>query len=111
VRRGSRLRLRVAIADDAFAEVGDELGALLRRIAPTAVSTSVIEVPSNGIEVIEPGMPAEIVIAKEHMTDDETYHVGLRQQLAVLFSSLCDASLADAAQVLREEHARRTEGN
>ena len=34
IKRGDRLRLRIAVADDALAEVGDELGALIKKMAP-----------------------------------------------------------------------------
>jgi xanthine/CO dehydrogenase XdhC/CoxF family maturation factor len=103
VRRGAHLRLRVAIADDAIAEVGDELGALFRKIAPSVAAQ---DVPR---EVVSPS--AQVVVAAHHHTnDDEAYHAGLRDHFTEFFSTLCDASLADALEIAREERARRAEG-
>ena len=121
VRRGSHLRLRLAIADDAIAEVGDELGRLFVAIAPNAVSThtigtsapraSVIAADAPGaIEVVSAPSPAEIGIAPDHTNDDAAYHASVRGRLTDLFGSLCDASLADALEIAREERARRAEG-
>jgi hypothetical protein len=111
IRRGNILRLRIAINDDAIAEVGDELGALFRKIAPGAVSTSTVSnaVASGAIEVVLSEPPSEIIIMPQH-TDDDGYHAALRARLAELFGSLCDASLADALEVAREERARRVDG-
>lgn len=102
VRRGAALRLRLAIADDAIAEVGDELGALLRKVAP---STS-----TAAITVVDPSPPSEILIAPQHTNDDDEYHAGLRDRLTELFGSLCDASLDDALVIARQERARRVDG-
>lgn len=107
MRRGSTLRLRVAIADDALGEAGDELGALLRKIAPSTVTKIVTPagVPAEAIEVSE-----EFLVGPTHADDDEAYHTGLRQRLAELINSLCDVSLADALDIARQESARRSEG-
>jgi len=102
VRRGGTLRLRLAIADDAIAEAGDELGALLRRIAPCPAA------PAASQDV--PAEMVDFVVTPEHPPDDAAYHAGLRERLAELFSSLCDTSLADALEIAREERARRAEG-
>lgn len=107
VRRGERLRLRVAVADDALADVGDELGALLKKIAP-GTRTTVVEAPaSDETPAIVEG---EIVVSQQHADDDATYHATLRDHLTELITSLCDASLADALEIAREERARRAEG-
>jgi hypothetical protein len=110
VRRGSVLRLRIAIADDAIGEAGDELGALLRKLAPSTVTrvvpaAAVTPAPSESIEVVE-----DFVVGTTHDDNDETYHEGLRQSLSELFSSLCDAGLDDALAIARQERARRAEG-
>ncbi len=97
VRRGESLRLRVAVADDAVAEVGDELGALIRKVAPSAQTIAVDPEP-------------EFVVSRLHADDDDDYHASLREHLAALFGSLCDAALADALEIAREERARRAEG-
>jgi len=102
IRRGERLRLRIAVADDALADVGDELGALVKKIAPGA-RTSVVEAPP-----IPQG--EDFVVTPMHDGDDDAYHKNLREHLSALFSSLCDASLADALEIAREERARRAEG-
>lgn len=113
VRRGGALRLRIAIADDAIAEAGDELGALLRRIAPPC---HVAAAEASAPDQITPDVPeisdetVDFVVTPEHPADDGAYHAGLRERLAELFSSLCDTSLADALDIAREERARRAEG-
>lgn len=104
------LRLRIAIADDAIGEAGDELGALLRKLAPSTVTrvvpaAAVVPMPSESIEVVE-----DFAIGTEHDDNDETYHAGLRQSLSDLFNSLCDAGLDDALDIARQVRARRAEG-
>lgn len=102
VRRGDALRLRIAVADDALAEVGDELGALLKKIAP-----------GTRTEVVARTVVAEsddLVIERQHAGDDVAYHEKLRENLTALFESLCDAALEDALRIAREERARRAEG-
>lgn len=100
VKRGVALRMRIAIADDAFAEVGDELGALLKKLAP---QTSVV-----------PAVPEEttsqFVISRQHAENDADYHAGVREHLAELIGALCDESLEDVLAIAREERARRSEG-
>jgi hypothetical protein len=98
IRRGETLRLRIAVADDAISEVGDELGALIKKIAPST-RTAVIADP-------EP----DFVVSRQHADDDVAYHATLREHLADLFSSLCDTALADALEIAREERSRRAEG-
>lgn len=98
VRRGETLRLRVAVADDALAEVGDELGALIKRIAP-----------STQTSIIEP-VPEPNFIARAHVEHDAAYHDELRDHLVALFTSLCDTGLEQALDVARNERARRAEG-
>jgi len=102
VRRGDRLRLRIAVADDALAEVGEELGALVKKVAPST-QTSVIPTPIESDDFVVSPQHA-------HADDDAAYHARLREHLTALFSSLCDASLADALEIAREERARRAEG-
>lgn len=97
VRRGETLRLRIAVADEALAEVGDELGALLKRAAP-----------STRVAVVQP--TPEIVISREHTEHDAEYHAQLRGHLANLFGSLCDAALDEALEAVRRELNRRAEG-
>ena len=96
VRRGDALRLRIAVADDALAEVGDELGALLKKIAPGTRTEVVAE--------------SDLVIERQHAGDDAAYHEKLRENLTALFESLCDTALEDALCIAREERARRAEG-
>jgi len=96
VRRGETLRLRIAVADDALAEVGDELGALIKRIAPSTQTTIVTE--------------PEFLVSRVHVEHDADYHAQLRDNLVALFTSLCDTALEDALDVARNERARRAEG-
>ena len=109
VHRGKKLRLRLAIADDAIAEVGDELGALFVKLAPNAVASRTVSAP-GAIAVVSAPQPPEIDIAPEHTGDDDAYHESWRTRLSELFGSLCDASLADALEIAREERSRRAEG-
>jgi len=99
VRRGETLRLRLAVADDALAEVGDELGALIKRIAPSTQTSSVESIP-------EP----DFVVSRAHVEHDTAYHAQLREHLVELFRSLCDTALNDALDVARNERDRRAEG-
>ena len=104
IRRGERLQLRIAIADDAVAEVGDELGALIKKIAP-ATRTAIVQAP------LPVEAPAETILTStQHDPNDPAYHAKLRGHLAELFGSLCDTALADALEIAREERARRAEG-
>jgi hypothetical protein len=102
IRRGETLRLRIAIADDAMAEAGDELGALIKKISPST-KTSIVTEP-------DPVPPPDFVVSRSHMDNADAYHATLRTHLADLFSSLCDTSLADALEIAREESARRSDG-
>lgn len=106
VRRGDTLRLRIAVADDTLAEVGDELGALIKKIAPST-QTAVVEA-SEPVLRAEP--QPDFIISRQHTGNDDAYHANLREHLSELFSSLCDASLADALEIAREERARSAEG-
>ena len=99
IRRGETLRLRIAVADDALPEIGDELGALIKRIAPSTQTAIVEPVP-------EPGF----VVSRAHAEHDAAYHAQLRDHLVELFSSLCDTALEDALDVARNERDRRSEG-
>ena len=99
VRRGETLRLRIAIADDALAEVGDELGALIKRIAP-----------STRTSIIEPIPEPDFLVSRAHVEHDAAYHDELRDHLVALFTSLCDTGLEQALDVARNERARRAEG-
>jgi len=112
VRRGDTVRLRVAVADDALAEVGDELGALIRRIAPSTQVTVVEPMSAPTVEVVdEPTMLGpELVLSREHVNHDAAYHEQLRDHLEALFGSLCDDALDDALDVARKERDRRAEG-
>ena len=99
VRRGETLRLRIAVADDALAEVGDELGALIKRIAP-----------STRTAIVEPIPEQDFLVSRAHVEHDTAYHAQLRDHLAELFNSLCDTALKDALEVARNERDRRAEG-
>jgi hypothetical protein len=110
IRRGDRLRLRIAIADDAVAEVGDELGALIKKIAP-GTRTTVVQAPLPVEAPAEVSADAEtILISPQHDPNDPVYHATLRGRFTELFSSLCDTALADVLEIAREERARRAEG-
>ncbi len=99
IRRGETLRLRIAVADDVLAEVGDELGALIKRIAPSTQTT-----------IIEPVPGPDFVFSREHDEHDAAYHAQLREHLVQLFSLLCDTALEGALDVARNERDRRAEG-
>ena len=99
VRRGETLRLRIAVADDALAEVGDELGALIKRIAP-----------STRTSIVEPVPEPDFVVSRAHVEHDTAYHAQLHEHLVEIFSSLCDTALEDALDVARNERDRRAEG-
>jgi len=103
VRRGEALRLRIAVADDAIADVGDELGALIRRIAPGA-SGAINDHTSHAIE-------QHFEFSQTHGEHDAAYHDELRERLVDLFSALCDTGLEQALDVARQERARRAEGS
>lgn len=108
VRRGETVVLRIAVADDTLAEVGDELGALVKRIAPGTRA----EVVSPVVEpVIVPEPAPAFVFGQAHGEHDAAYHADLRSHLVDLFSSLCDAALEDALDVARQERDRRTDGS
>src|SRR5437762_12403757 len=70
IHRGGNLRLRVAIADDAMAECGDELGTLVKKIAP---STQVSSIPAVQTE-------ADAIFAT-HETHDLDFHQNARAHL------------------------------
>ena len=101
VRRDKTLRLRITVADDALAEVGDELGALIKRIAPST-RTSII----GSVHEPEP----DFIVSQAHNEHDASYHEQLRERLVELFSTFCDTSLEDALNIARNECARRAEG-
>jgi hypothetical protein len=103
IRRGETLRLRIAVADDTLAEVGDELGALIKRIAPST-RTTIIEPDS----VPEP--EPDFIVSRAHVEHDAAYHAQLRDHLVELFTSLCDTGLEAALDVARNERDRRAEG-
>ena len=99
VRRGTTLRLRIAVADDALAEAGDELGALIKRIAPSTQTT-----------ILEPVPASDFIISRAHVEHDGDYHTKLREHLVELFTSFCDTALEDALDVAQSERARRADG-
>ena len=101
IRRNEELRLRIAVADDAFAEVGDELGALIKRMAPGTRTTIIEPVP-------EPDR--EFIVSQAHNEHDAAYHEQMRERIVELFSTFCDTSLEDALNIARNECARRAEG-
>lgn len=102
VRRGGALRLRIAIADDALAELGDEFGAFIKKLTHgTQTADAITSTPQQ----------EEFVVSRVHPDDDTHYHANVREHLVGLFSALCDTSLADALEIAREERERRTEGS
>jgi hypothetical protein len=108
IRRGETVILRIAVADDTLADVGDELGALVKRIAPST-RTEVVTPIVGQAPVPEPA-PA-FVFGQTHVEHDAAYHADLRSHLVDLFSSLCDAALEDALDVARQERDRRSDGS
>lgn len=106
IRRGEALRLRIAIADDALAEVGDELGALIKRIAPST-QTEIIPAPLSTPIVTQ---EADFIVSRQHEEHDAAYHADLRGHLVDLFGSFCDTALEDALAIARQERERRSEG-
>ena len=106
IRRGETLRLRIAIADDAMADIGSELGALIKKIAPSTPAT-VIEPNANVSEVIV----SEAFVSEAHAEHDQAYHANLRDHLTALFASLCDTALTDALEIARHERDRRADGS
>jgi hypothetical protein len=105
IRRGESLVLRIAVADDALAEVGDELGALVKRIAPST-RTAVVEPAADVAAMPQP----DFVFTRQHVEHDAVYHAELHGHLVDLFSSLCDSALEDALDVARQERDRRSDG-
>jgi hypothetical protein len=116
IRRGEALVLRIAVADSALADVGDELGALVTRIVP-GTQTSVVVPAAAPVAAPVAGPVAEVVpfppafvFGQTHTEHDAAYHAELRGHLVDLFSSLCDSALETALDVAREERDRRAEG-
>jgi hypothetical protein len=116
VRRGDTLRLRIAVADDALAEVGDELGALIKKVAPSTQTSVVTAEPTAFVmsrhQADTDAVPdlGTFVVARQHEGDGNAYHANLREHFSEMFSALCDTSLADVLEIAREERARRAEG-
>lgn len=112
IHRDKTLLLRIAVADHALADVGDELGALLKRIAPSTRTSIVQPVPEPVSEPITETVAApDFIVSRAHVEHDDAYHTELREQLAGLFSSLCDTSLHDAIEIAKNERDRRAEGS
>jgi hypothetical protein len=99
IRRGDALRLRIAVSDETLADVGNELGALIKRV-----------VPAREVLVPEPVVEADVVISRAHAEHDGVYHAELREHLAALFGSLCDDALEEALDIVRQERERRATG-
>jgi hypothetical protein len=105
IRRDKILRLRIAVSNDALAEVGEELSALIKRAAPSA-------------QPAQPPQPTEATILEvsdfavtpQHAEHDDDYHAELRAHLTHLFSDLCDTGLETALDIARQERDRRAEG-
>jgi hypothetical protein len=108
IRRGDRLRMRIAVANDAVAEVGDELGALIKKIAP---GTRTAVIPATVVAADPKVIGPEDFLVTPHHAGDINTHANLREHLTELVSQLCDAGLADALEIVREERARRAEGS
>ena len=106
IRRGDALRLRIAVADDAMADIGLELGALIKKIAPSAPAAA-LEPQADVSEVFV----SEAFVSEAHAEHDHTYHANLREHIAALFASLCDESLTDALEIARQERDKRAEGS
>ncbi len=96
VRRGKNPLLKITVADSALPRIGNELGALIAKIAPGTQHFGT-----------DPE-PEDLIISPQHADDDEPYHTAVREHFTALFSSLCDASLIDALDIARKEQARRT---
>jgi hypothetical protein len=116
IRRGETLRLRIAVADDALADVGDELGALIKRIAPstqtTVVQTTVVQPSPEPVPVTAETITApDFIVTRSHVEHDDAYHAELREHLVGLFSALCDTGLEAALDAARNERDRRAEGS
>jgi len=108
IRRGETLRLRIAVADDALAEIGDELGALIKRIAPGTQSPQPAFGRPEQSFVVTPQQG--FVVTPQHVEHDTTYHAELREHLTDLFGTLCDTGLETALDIARQERDRRVEG-
>jgi hypothetical protein len=104
IRRGKALRLRITVANDALAEIGEELSALIKRVAPSPQPAQIVEQPT----VIEP--VSGFVVTPQHVEHDDTYHAELREHLADLFGTLCDTGLETALDIARQERERRADG-
>jgi len=102
----------MSVADDALAEVGDELGALVKKIVPgVRVATSVAP-EQQLVSESQSHVPehADFIISPQHDDNDAAYHETLREHMTALCGSLCDESLADVLKIARDESARRAEG-
>ena len=111
IRRGDQLRMRVAIASDAVAEVGDELGALIKKIAPST-QAAIIQATAEAVEVAAPVIgPDDFLVTAHPEGNVEAYRADLREHLTGLIGQLCDEGLADALEIVRNERARRAEGS
>ena len=89
-----------------MADIGFELGALIKKIAPSA-QTAAVEPEADVSEVLV----SEAFVSDAHAEHDHAYHANLREHLAALFASLCDESLADALEIARQERDKRAEGS
>lgn len=99
VRRGSALRLRVAITEETYADVHEEFTALINRSAlPALAATSENEIPD------------EFTFDRTHPEHDEHFHTEQRAYLVELFSVLCDTGLEDVINIAQHERGRRAEG-
>lgn len=113
IRRGESLCLRVAIANEVMAEVGEELGALIKRISPSTAPAPAATVAATAEPIPDAvliGPDPGFTVTRAHYEHDATYHAELHEHLVDLFSSLCDSSLEDALDVARQERDRRAEG-
>jgi hypothetical protein len=58
-----------------------------------------------------PDATPDFIVSREHLEHDADYHVELREHLVELFRSLCDESLEDACDIIRNERTCRSEGS
>jgi len=107
VRCGKSLRLRIAIADEVLAEVGDELGDLIKKTAPRTQPDAVPTASANFI--ITRAHADEADGYQAHAADDVHYHEKVREQLVEIIRALCDTSLSEALKIAKEEYGRRAE--
>ncbi len=92
------------------------MGALIKKVAPstrTAIIPAGVEQADAVVEQADAAAigPEGFLVTPQHEGDPAAYHADLREHLTEFVGSLCDASLADALEIVRNERARRAEGS